>query len=436
MMKEKEISNKEVEIHSLTRWMHVLIAFSLSLIFLDMSMVYLSLPSISLDLHVTTELKWVVLSYFLPFISLPIIVERLLHGVESRKMALIGVSLFTIGSALCGVALLFWQLVIYRVIQGIGGLLLLSSFVRIINSKQIGIMGLLGGGMGLLFGGIILNHWSWHLIFLINALLGLTLYYFCLWHFQLESRSTQVPHSVLTPVVQTAFIIFLAIGFSPYRDIWGIPTIFFLLVGLGMILLWFFKEKKYLSLKKKPFLFLIESFHSFVVSSLAFIIPFYFAKELKLSSFSIGLLLLLFLLIPLIIIKIRKRWFDSLSIHLHLFVRSVFLLIGLFLFLPLNQSWNSIDLVIRLGLLSIGYGFFSIRFYINRISLFPFWLIGWLMGPILCTLIWTPNMLDTLPNLVDMRAILYMLILFVLLSLIFVMGMRMGARVVDKHEST
>lgn len=424
---------KKVEIPPLNG-MKILAIFAFSLIGWDIGTIYLSLPSISLDLQVTTEMKWVILSFFLPLIGLPFIVRHGGEGLKTRKIALMGVSLFTIGSALCGVALLNWQLVIYRWIQGIGGLLLIASFARNITFRQIGITGFLSGGVGLLLGGILLNLWSWHLLFLLNALLGLVLYYLCLWKLPLEERSIQVMRSGLRAIVPIFSIILLATGFSPYGEIGGIPTIFFLLTGLGLILFWYVKEKKTLQLKKQTFLLLTEAFCAFIASSLVFLIPFYFTKELEFDSFSMGFLFLLLLMIFLIARNIRKRVFAHRSVYFQMLIRSALLLVGLILILPLHPSWNWMDLVIRLSILSVGYGFSAISVHKHCFSLYACWMIGWVMGPILCTLIWTPNMVETLPNLIDMRIILYMLILFVLLSLLGAIGLLMGMRVVNRQE--
>jgi MFS family permease len=104
-----------------------------SLIMLDTNIVAVSLPTIARELHAGfAGIQWVISAYLITFASLLLPSGSLadLHG--RRRIVLIGIALFMLSSAACGLATSALTLEAARAVQGIGGSMLLTSALAII----------------------------------------------------------------------------------------------------------------------------------------------------------------------------------------------------------------------------------------------------------------------------------------------------------------
>ncbi len=92
------------------------------MIVLDTTIVNVALPSIRVDLHFTeTSLVWVVNAYLLTFGGFLLLGGRLGDLFGHRRIFLLGLALFTIASAACGLARTQALLITARAVQGLGG---------------------------------------------------------------------------------------------------------------------------------------------------------------------------------------------------------------------------------------------------------------------------------------------------------------------------
>jgi EmrB/QacA subfamily drug resistance transporter len=150
---------------------------------LDQTIVATALPQVVGDLGGLTQYSWVFTAYMLTStVSVPVY-GRLgdVHG--RRPLMLISITLFLVGSALCGLAQNMTQLVAFRALQGVGagGLFPLSLAVigAIVPPRDRGRwQGLIGAVFaaasiaGPAIGGFIVDNWSWRWIFLVNLPVG------------------------------------------------------------------------------------------------------------------------------------------------------------------------------------------------------------------------------------------------------------------------
>ncbi len=162
-------------------WVGFLSLFiSLSLIIIDTSILALALPSIGTSMHLTLpELQWIHNSYIISYVIFAIAMGRI-ADVKGHKFAfLIGVISFLAGSIICGYANSFSELIIGRVIQGFGAtgiypIVMILATELFPSHKHASVIGILSMALGINYalgpflGGIILEFYSWHWVFLIN----------------------------------------------------------------------------------------------------------------------------------------------------------------------------------------------------------------------------------------------------------------------------
>jgi len=161
----------------------VILAALLELI--DTTVVNVSLPQIMGNLGATLEdAGWVVTAYAVANVIILPMSGWLSNRYGRRTYFVFSILLFTVSSFFCGNAHGFWELVIFRFIQGIGGGGLLSTAQSILIEtwprEQLGmataLFGLgvvIGPTLGPTLGGYITDHWTWPWIFFINIPLGI-----------------------------------------------------------------------------------------------------------------------------------------------------------------------------------------------------------------------------------------------------------------------
>lgn len=155
---------------------------------IDVTIVNVALPSIQQNLDATSsEVEWVAAAYVLAFAAALLPFGRFGDMLGRKKLFLLGVGLFTLASALCGFAQNMQMLIASRVVQGIGGAMMVPQVMAIIHvmfppeekAKAFALAGIvvsLGSVTGPLLGGALItaNVWGldWRPIFLVNLPVG------------------------------------------------------------------------------------------------------------------------------------------------------------------------------------------------------------------------------------------------------------------------
>jgi DHA2 family methylenomycin A resistance protein-like MFS transporter len=172
-------------------------------VILDASIVNVALGRIGAAFGTgVTGLEWVVNAYTLSFASPLLSGGGLGDRLGARRIYFAGLGLFTVASALCGIAPTLPALVTFRILQGAGAALLVPCSLSLINhafpdpARRAGAIGLwagLGGiamAAGPLVGGVLTGLFGWRGIFLVNVpveLIGLGL------TARIEGDTTTVP---------------------------------------------------------------------------------------------------------------------------------------------------------------------------------------------------------------------------------------------------
>jgi EmrB/QacA subfamily drug resistance transporter len=152
-----------------------------SMAFLDSTVVNVALPVMQRELHVTVDLvQWIIEAYALFLASLVLVGGALGDRLGRRRVFSVGVVLFAVASAACGLAGDAYVLVAARAAQGIGAALLVPGSLSLISAaypknergKAIGIWSTftsITAAVGPVAGGLAVSHASWRWVFLFNV---------------------------------------------------------------------------------------------------------------------------------------------------------------------------------------------------------------------------------------------------------------------------
>jgi EmrB/QacA subfamily drug resistance transporter len=176
----------ETEIDYSRKW-YVLAAVGMGILLatIDGSIVNVALPTLVQELDAAfAAVQWVVLAYLLTLTTLLLSMGRLGDMLGKKPIYIAGFVVFTLGSALCGLAPSVQWLIAARVLQALGGSMILSLGMAIVTEsfppsergKALGISGTMvsiGIVLGPTLGGLILSGLSWHWIFFVNLPVGL-----------------------------------------------------------------------------------------------------------------------------------------------------------------------------------------------------------------------------------------------------------------------
>src|SRR5229473_433606 len=155
------------------------------MILLDTTIVNVAIPAMSAGLSTTLDqILWVLNAYILVYAVLLITAGRLGDLFGQRNLFALGLFVFTVASALCGLSQTSTELILARILQGVGGALLTPQTLAILTSlfppeRRGAAFGIWGGVAGLAtlagptLGGAIVTYIDWRWIFFVNVPIGI-----------------------------------------------------------------------------------------------------------------------------------------------------------------------------------------------------------------------------------------------------------------------
>lgn len=196
-MKEKtkgKPKEKAVAPNGKSLWLVLfVIATAVSIIVMDLTIVDVSMPAMMTDLHLSfASVEWVVSLYSLTFASLLITFGRIADHIGRKKMMIMGLAVFLIGSIVAALSPSFAPLLIGRFVQGVGGAMILPTTLSSINTIFKGkyrIMAFaiygssiaVAAGIAPLIGGLFTTYSTWRWVFWFDviaaAVVGLLVWY-------------------------------------------------------------------------------------------------------------------------------------------------------------------------------------------------------------------------------------------------------------------
>src|SRR3954470_8101228 len=184
------------------RWLVLgICCMSLLIVSIDNTIVNVALPTIRRDLDASvSELQWTIDAYTLVLASLLIFSGSTADRLGRARIFKVGLALFTAGSLLCSVAPSVELLIVFRMLQAVGGSMLNPVAMSIIRNtftdareraQAIGIWGAVVGlsmALGPLVGGLLVAATGWRAIFWVNVPIGVVAFALTL-RFVPESRA-------------------------------------------------------------------------------------------------------------------------------------------------------------------------------------------------------------------------------------------------------
>ena len=262
------------------------------MILLDTTIVNVAIPQMSLHLHAgLSDILWILNAYILVYAVLLITAGRLGDLYGPKQLFLLGLVIFTLASAACGLSQNPTQMIIFRIIQGVGGALLTPQTLSVITmifppDKRGAAFGLWGAVAGVstvagpTLGGWLVTSVSWRWIFFVNVPVGII---------AVVLASIVMPNVKLNRkhkldiggvALSTASLFLITYGLIEgqshnWSKVWGpitIPEV----IGAGVVLLALFLYMQYLERDAEPLvpfsLFKDRNFATmnFVVASIGF----------------------------------------------------------------------------------------------------------------------------------------------------------------------
>ena len=347
---------------------------------IDASIVNVVLPTITAYFAVDiSTAQWVPMIYLLIISSLLLFYGRLGDIIGYKKIYLIGIVGFIIGSTMCSVAPSIYWLIAFRAIQGIFAGMMMSvpyaiivaTFPPVERGRALGINAIsmaVGLAIGPLLGGFVTALWGWRFAFLINVPIGILGF---IWGFHIvpEFRGQPAKVDILGAVTAFIFLFFILFFVNRFQSV-GInnATITMLIIGVLSFVGFIFVESRSAQPMLNLALFKNLTFSFANLSALlnfmsqyvmVFVTPFYLQKVLKYPANRVGLVMAFFPLATMTVAPFSGYLSDKIGTKALAALGTGICALSLFLMSGLKVSSTSADVILRLALFGIGTGIFQ-----------------------------------------------------------------------------
>ncbi|HFK5511017.1 TPA: MFS transporter [Elizabethkingia anophelis] len=228
----------------------VILATAIFMQMLDSTILNTSLPSIAKDLQESPlNMQNAIISYVLTLAVFMPVSGFLADKFGTKKVFISSLILFSIGSLFCALSQNLTQLVLSRVIQGIGGslmtpvgkLALIKTFDKneLLKAMNFAIIpALIGPVLGPLVGGYLVDYFSWHWIFLINIPIGITGIVLGS-KFMPDYKSESLDFDLKGFLIFASASLLLSVSLELFGDLQNITPVLFIFI-LGFLFLYYY----------------------------------------------------------------------------------------------------------------------------------------------------------------------------------------------------
>ena len=367
------------------KWtMFVITAVGNVIAMLDSTTVNLALYPMSVDLHVTMgQIQWVMIAYmlvltvFLPFFG------KLGDIFPKNKLYITGFSMFALGALLNTTAHNFGLLIAYRCLEALGASIMLSNAQAIITTifknerrgKALGLNGCLvaiGGMSGPALGGILLNYFGWHSVFIPCIPIAIAgafyAYKFLPHHAKTDRKNFKFDYKGFIYFTISLFALLLAIseGHS-----WGWNSLKIIVLGIITLIfgVLFYVRDHHINyplidfslFKIRPFTFgnlgVMTSYMAMYTNSI--LLPFFLQEILKYNPLVTGLLILPYSLTLSMIAPLAGRLSGKYGSRYLTIAGPTVYCIALLMFTLYDKNVAMWQIVLASGIMGIGNGLFQ-----------------------------------------------------------------------------
>lgn len=349
---------------------------------LDVSLVNVALPVISNEFQVSeSETVWLVTIYQLIIVMLLLPLASIGDQYSYRRNFIIGLVVFTIGSGMCAMSQSFNMLFVSRGIQAIGGAGVMSvnvALTRVIYPRNILGRGLALNAMfisiataaGPSLAGWIMSISTWHWLFIINIPFGIIAFFIGIKTLPANPNPPKEPYFDWRGAILN--ILFFGLLFYSLGNIVekGDLVVCIIMLVTAFVIGYFYIRKE---INSRHPMFPIDLFKirlystsiltstsSFIAQNLAIIaLPFLFLSVLKFSELTTGLVMTPWPLATMIIAPLAARWIEK---HNAAFTAAFGMLVfmtGLLLLVFAPEETNHWNIIWRMAICGVGFGFFQ-----------------------------------------------------------------------------
>ena len=368
---------------STNKWLAMMgIGMGVFMATLDASIVNISLPTLvkAFNTNLAT-IEWVILSYVLVLTSLMLGAARLGDMFDKKKLYMGGMTLFVIGSLLCGLSPSVGWLIGLRALQGLGatfmqalgGAMITEIFPSRERGRALGIIGSIvsvGIAIGPPLGGLLIGLFGWQSIFLVNIPVGILTWLIVL-RFVPTSKVGRPGQRFDTA---GAFVLFsslsaYALGMTlGQNEGFGSARVLGL-IGLAVagLALFIFVERR----QKQPMLDLsmfrnllistnlLMAMLVFIVLSAAFILPFFLQNVMGYSTQIVGFIMMANPITMGLVAPIAGSLSDRFGSRIISLVGLVVIVFGCLAMGTLHEGLGPVGIILRLAPLGLGFGLFQ-----------------------------------------------------------------------------
>lgn len=349
---------------------------------IDTTIVILAIPDIMSKLHSDlVSMIWVIMGYILVTTVFLLTFGRVADMLGRVRMYNLGFLVFTVGSLLCGFSASGTELIVFRLVQGVGGAMLAVNSMAIVTEafpsaelgRAMGLNGItfaVGSIVGPILGGLILTLGDWRWVFFINVPVGIlgTLWGYLQLH-ELSVRKQRESFDFVGALSFSLALVLVLFALTESIDFgWTSPIILGMFAGfLGLVALFVWWEKHHphpvldfgvFSNRVFNFSVLAAMLQSLALYSVNFIVVFYLQAVRGFDPLRAALLL-----IPLPVASSAIGPFsgivsDRIGARIPASLGLLIQIVGLFWLSNLGQSAPYLQIAIGLGLVGLGGGMF------------------------------------------------------------------------------
>ncbi|RKP55064.1 DHA2 family efflux MFS transporter permease subunit [Cohnella endophytica] len=357
----------------------IAIIVGIFMVILDTTAVNVALPVLGKDFHRSLSVvQWTITGYALAQAAVIPLAGWMSDRFGAKRVFILSLVLFTFGSILCAFATTAEQLIAFRVVQGLGGGMVVpiafAITYRLSPPEKAGsIMGLMGipillaPALGPIISGYLVDYVSWEWIFLINVPIGIIGFILCVLKLPRFPRKTSAALDFWGIILGPLAFAGLSYGISEGGNSWTSTKTLIGLIGGAVALLLFVAVE--LTRKKEPLLELrvfksslfargivVQWVLQFVMFGIIFMIPYFMQRLMGMSAFHAGIWTLPQALAAGLFMPIGGRLYDKIGARPLVITGLTIVTVGAFLISRIDATDSAWAFLFPRVLLGMGMG--------------------------------------------------------------------------------